>query len=444
MTFADFNTWFDRLPFGKQMDLQRKAGFSVVDPEHSQLLARAAERVGLPRTATAVEVLYAKQHGAIGCPCQEGHVGEEKEGGAYQLKSGCVAENFPTYLLHTDPERFQNRQDAFSELSAEAVAKHYDPNKFDPLVVWADPLQRKVFVLSGHSRLEGMKRRKAPYVPVRQFRGTEAEAIQFARVDANRSGNAESLVEDLKAYKLMRDGDQARNLKPTKKGELSRAFKGKAAKLEAWSHLTPGGLFLDTLSQDNRTEFPYLEKFATWVGQLRGKHPEMTNTHESDCFNFFYSDAKHQKVSREEFDQLIEKRLAWGKPRLFPECDRGGCTDLNDLAKRGPQADAYKMLEALAKYRETITSRLRTTDRGLRVYTNEERERLKEQGQLLDQEMQRLRRDLGQAEAAPALFGLPAGTGLSARVKKGLASLKHLKPAERVILAHELLRTTPA
>ncbi|GAA4366897.1 hypothetical protein GCM10023185_38350 [Hymenobacter saemangeumensis] len=402
MDFPSYQAWFNRLPYGKQLALQRQAGFSEADPDYKNLVAVAAERAGLARTAAAVEVLYARQHGAIGCPscggkCDAGPVGEPTD---------CVAVEFSMGEIHLDPARFQNRTDAFSELSAEAVARHYDPNKFDPVVLWRDPAQNgRAFMLSGHSRYEGMRRRKARTIPARFFAGTEAEAIQFARVDANRAATAENLVEDLTAYRLMRDGDEARNLKPAKKSQLSQAFKGKHAKLEAWSHLDPAGLFVATLGQDNRSEFPYLEKFALWVGQLRSQYPEMSNTHETDCFNFFYSDAKHQRTSRADFEEVVKKRLAWGKPRLFPECDRGGCVTLDDLAKRGPQATAYKELELLAKYRETITQRLRTTDRGLRVYTDSERETLKEQGQLIDLEMQRLRRDLGQAEAAPGLFG---------------------------------------
>ncbi|MDO7873688.1 hypothetical protein Q5H93_03005 [Hymenobacter sp. ASUV-10] len=401
--FSEYKRWFDALPYAKQLALQRQAGFSEADPDYQKLVAAAAEQAGLARTAAAVEVLYARQHGAIGCPscggkCADAPVGEPAD---------CVAVEFPLKEISLDPARFQNRTDAFSELSAEAVARHYDPNKFDPVVLWRDPAQDgRAYMLSGHSRYEGMARRKARTIPARFFAGTEAEAIQFARVDANRAATAENLVEDLAAYRLMRDGDEARNLKPAKKTQLSQAFKGKQSKLEAWSHLAPGGLFVATLGQDNRTEFPYLEKFALWVGQLRGRHvADFTNTHETDCFNFFYSDAKNHRITREDFETEIEKRLAWGKARLFPECDRGGCVNLQDLAKRGAQAETYRHLEALAKFRATITDRLRTTDRGLRVYTDTEREKLKEQGQLIDLEMQRLRRDLGQAEAAPGLFG---------------------------------------
>lgn len=260
-----------------------------------------------------------------------------------------------------------------------------------------------------------MQRRGAEAVPARYFQGSEADAIRFARVDANRAATAENLVEDLAAYRLMRDGDAGRELKPAKKSQLNQAFRGKVAKLEAWSHLAPDGLFVHALSQENRSEFPYLEKFATWVGQLRAQHPDLTNTMEQDCFNFFYSDAKNQRVKREDFEELVTKRLAWGKPRLFPECGPDGCKDLADLAKRGAHADAYKELEQLAAYKEEISHRLRTSSRGQRTYTDEERAKLREQGHLIDEEMKRIRRDLGQAEAAPGLFGLSGPADLQRR-----------------------------
>lgn len=414
MDFQTFKSEFERQPLTRQFDQLRRAGFSVADPEQAQLVRAAAERVGLLPTAAPVEVLYARQYSAVGCPSCGGRCDA-----GVATPEDCAAVNFPVADIQLDPARFQNRTDAFSELSAEAVAKHYDPNKFDAVVLWRDPARGgQAFMLSGHSRYEGRRRRGDKTIQARFFQGSEAEAIQFARVDANRAANAESLVEDLKAYKLMRDGDPARNLKPAKKSELARAFKGKAAKLAAWAHLNPGGLFVQALGQDSRTEYPYLEKFAQWVGQLRAQHPELTNTHEADCFSYFYGEQKNQRISREDFDQLVTKRLAWGKPRLFPECADGKCADLQDLAKKGAHAAAYRELEQLSAFRDMLNKRLKTSDRSLRIYTDAEREVVRQQLQLVDEEMKRVRRDVGKAEAAPGLFGprgrypwVPSGEG---------------------------------
>ena len=222
---------------------------------------------------------------------------------------GCYADMITIANIRTDESRFQNRTNAFSELSADSVAQNYDPNKFDPIVIWNDPSNKKDYVLSGHSRFEGMKRRKEPSIPARYFEGTEAQAIQFARIDANRSANVENLVEDLKAYILMRDGSPQRKIKPATQTAIKNAFKGTHAKLEAYSYLNPEGFFIQALQTENKSAFPYIETKALWVGELRKKYGEVfTNTYEDDCYNFLYnSSSLGLKMKKDEFFEMFSK-----------------------------------------------------------------------------------------------------------------------------------------
>lgn len=319
---------------------------------------------------------------------------------------GCYAVNMPISAIHTDTARFQNRTNAFSELSAQSVAENFDKNKFDPIVVWLDPKQNKYFVLSGHSRLEGMKRRRAKTIPVRFFEGTEAEAIQFARVDANRSANQENLIEDLKAYKLMRDGDHKKGLKPATKSELERTFKGKHNKLELWSYLNPNGLFMQALQSENRSEFPHLETRAMWVGELRKKYgDEFTNTYEDDCFNFIFADVHNNRMSKEDFFELVEKRISWGEDRLFPECANLKCEPVENIKEKGLYGELYKRLNQIQKDLDTIRERLATSKVSMRVYTDPERHALNLVAQKLKDEQKKIKRDLKIQEEAPGLFG---------------------------------------
>jgi len=319
---------------------------------------------------------------------------------------GCFAVQFPIELIHTDTARFQNRTNAFSELSAQSVAEHYDKNKFDPIVIWEDKKQGKYFVLSGHSRLEGMKRRKARVIPARFFEGTEQEAITFARVDANRSANAENIIEDLKAYKLMRGGDETKGLKPAKKSELERVFKGKHNKLDAWSYLNPNGLFLQALQSENKSEFPYLETRALWVGELRKKYgEEFTNTYEDDCFNFIFANATNNRLSKDVFFELVEKRISWGEARLFPECSELKCEPVENLKEKGLQGEMYKKLNQIQKDLDLIRERFQTTKQALKIHTDPEKEAIQKLGQKLKEEQARIRRDLKLSEEAPGLFG---------------------------------------
>lgn len=314
----------------------------------------------------------------------------------------------PMAMIRTDPKRFQNRTDAFSEASAESVEKFYDQNKFDPIVVWQDPTDGLIYVLSGHSRFEGLKRRGEQMAPARFFRGDEEAAIVFARVDANRAASSENLLEDLKAYVLMRDGNPERGIKPATKADLRRSFKGKHSKLEPWSHLDPAGKFLAAMQAENAAEFPYLQRFAAWVGNLRSeKGEDFTNIHEKDVFNWLYSDRKNSQISSEDFDALIRKRLSYGKERLFPECnDDGSCTRIKDFAEVGPHKDLYKDIEKLDAQVKRFQDRLATNDPVLKVYTQEEKEVLRRIALESQEQLKKMKKDLKIVEAEPGFFGL--------------------------------------
>jgi hypothetical protein len=323
-----------------------------------------------------------------------------------------IAEEVDITKIHTDTKRFQNRQDAFSEASAQSVAENYDPNKFDPIVVWQDPKLKKIFVLSGHSRYEGMKRRKAKTISVRYFKGSEVEAIRFAKVEANRAATQETLIEDLAAYKLMRDGDEKRNIKKLNKTELQKIFKGKVQKLDAYSHLNPRGLFVNALSQATTSNYPYLERNAQWIGQLRKEHPVISTTGEDNIFHFFYSDktGKHLKLTKDEFFKTAKRKihqLGKGEGVLFPECGTDGCKSFVDKELDPSKGDAYKRLREIGDTLSSIEEKLKSKDPKVRVSTQGERDYLvKELGPRLVSEKEKILRDLNLMDRSQAnLFG---------------------------------------
>lgn len=108
-----------------------------------------------------------------------------------RLQSGVrtVAKREQSYLIpiksiQTDEDRFQLRKEPYSEETAQEVAENYDEEKFEPIVVWQEEGDAKPFVLSGHSRLEGMKRRGEKLIPARIFEGTEQEAMAVAAAES--------------------------------------------------------------------------------------------------------------------------------------------------------------------------------------------------------------------------------------------------------------------
>jgi hypothetical protein len=329
-----------------------------------------------------------------------------------KIPDNVVALDLPISQIHTDTKRFQNRQGAFSEASAQSVAENYDPNKFDPIVVWKDPKAKKLFVLSGHSRLEGMIRRKSKTIAVRYFKGSEDKAIQFAKVEANRAANQENLIEDLAAYKLMRDGDAKRKISKATKGELSKIFKGKAAKLESYSFLSERGLFVEALNQSSTSNYPYIERNAQWVGILRMQYPVISNQGEDNIFHFFYSDksGKNIKLTKDLFFALAKKKinqLRKGESVLFPECSSEGCKQTVDKESDAQKGEGYKRLREINEQLESITEKLTSKDATVRVTTDQEKKYLRDIGEKLNVEKERILRDFDLLDKSQnSLFGL--------------------------------------
>jgi hypothetical protein len=341
-----------------------------------------------------------------------------------KIPDNVVAVDLPISQIHTDTKRFQNRQGAFSEASAQSVAENYDPNKFDPIVVWKDPKAKKLFVLSGHSRLEGMKRRKSKTIAVRYFKGSEDKAIQFAKVEANRAANQENLIEDLAAYKLMRDGDAKRKISKATKGELSKIFKGKAAKLESYSFLSERGLFVEALNQSSTSNYPYIERNAQWVGILRMQYPVISNQGEDNIFHFFYSDksGKNIKLSKDLFFALAKKKinqLRKGESVLFPECSSEGCKQTVDKESDAQKGEGYKRLREINEQLESINDKLTSKDATVRVTTDQEKKYLRDLGEKLNVEKERILRDFDLLDKSQnSLFG--AKSKVIVRTKEGI------------------------
>ncbi len=344
---------------------------------------------------------------------------EEVQSSKFKVQSeetskNVVAKMIAISSINTDPKRFQNRQDAFSEASANSVAMHYDRNKFDPIVVWLDPKQKKTFVLSGHSRYEGMKRRGEKSIPARYFKGTEEEAIRFAKV---RAATQETLTEDLAAYKLMRDGDTDKGIKKLSKAELSRVFKGKVQKLEAYSNLNANGLLIQALSQSNTSNYPYLERNAQWIGILRSENKVISNQGEDNIFHFFYSDksGRNLKLSKDDFFKLAKKKInQLGKDEsvLFPECSSDGCKQTVDKEADPQKGEVYKRLREINEALESIRTKLTSKNPNERVSTEDEKKYLRDTAGKLQEEKDRIQRDLDLMDKSQSsLFGGKAVNG---------------------------------
>ena len=269
-------------------------------------------------------------------------------------------ENLSLAEVKTDEDRFQNRALSYSPRTVKAITESYSPAKFDPVVVWRDPADKQTYVLSGHSRLEGMKRRKADEIPVRYFEGSEDEAIEFARLEANRSASAEDLLEDIKAYKFAKEKNY------TKK-QLEDLFpNGQYRALDDLSKLNPKGQFLSNLNTESRTTFPYLERNARWVGQAKEQFPKLTDAHETEMFDFFYREKdKNLRIKKDEFFDAVEKQVNRADFDENTPLNLESAKKTTGLRARADTADLQKQIDELVtRKKEAITDKEREAING--------------------------------------------------------------------------------
>lgn len=212
--------------------------------------------------------------------------------------------------IDVDPKRFQGRQGEFSEDTVQGIVSKgsYDKSA-EPIVVWLDEVSGKYIILSGHSRFEATKRlfeagqNDLATVPVKQFNGTEEEAIDYATLESNRGSTEEGLISDLKAYK--------RALETGKNKEyLKRIFKpeSRLKKLQNLSHLNTNGKFVQYLADPSASSFSYLERNAQWIGQLRDGLPALTDAHENELFDFIYL-TKGGNIKKDVLFNEVDKRV---------------------------------------------------------------------------------------------------------------------------------------
>lgn len=212
-------------------------------------------------------------------------------------KKEC-SRNFYINKIHTDPARFQNREKLNQEIINE-IAKNFDPNQFDPVVIWYDKKKEKWFLLAGHHRIKGAEKKGRKMVKTRCFEGNEAQAIKYAKELSNANRTLETPLERAKIYRA--------DISRVNKKDLEK----KAKRLEGknWNYilniayLKPTGKVLTALvaldRNSDKTTQQNLEKIADWAGEARRVFPHLTDNHENEIYDFLLSNfAKEKSISR--------------------------------------------------------------------------------------------------------------------------------------------------
>jgi hypothetical protein len=213
----------------------------------------------------------------------------------------------------TKPEDFQGRQKAYSEESVDKIVSEGFDKSNDPIIVWYDKDSDKYIVISGHSRFEASRRlyeagdKSLQTMPVKEFLGDKEEAVSFAVLESNRASTQEGLISDINAVrKMLKEGYN--------KSEMTKYVKPQSylENVIRYTYLNPDGKFIEYLASPSKSSFPYLERNAAWVGDLRKMYGEkITSQHENEMFDYMYLSgaSKGLKLNKGQFYNLINSKV---------------------------------------------------------------------------------------------------------------------------------------
>ena len=210
--------------------------------------------------------------------------------------------------LSTDEKRFQGRK-KLNQTVVDNIAENFSPKDQDPIHIWKDPKSGKYFVLSGHHRYYGAKKAGVTHVKVidRTSDYTEAQAIKFAKEEANANRSMETPLERASTLRQKRErGDSKEEINAFLNAE------GKNKRLvENLSHLNPKGKTaqsteqFDTVSNsDSKRE---TEKLADWIGEARKLFGErLTDAHENEMYDFLNNkEASKRFTNKADFIEKV-------------------------------------------------------------------------------------------------------------------------------------------
>lgn len=209
----------------------------------------------------------------------------------------------PLSTIAIDRKRFQNRN-KLNEVVLKNIVENFNETELDPLIVWE--FKNKTYLLAGHHRYEALTQLKKKTAPVKYFQGSEAAAIDFAKVKSNSNRSLETPLERANLYREM----FAKKSK-SEVNEQAKKIEGKNANyILNLASLNPKGevinaveSLLETTDKQNAT---LVEKLADWIGQARRTYDQLTNAHEREMFLFLMDKEQSKRVkTKADFLQKI-------------------------------------------------------------------------------------------------------------------------------------------
>lgn len=242
----------------------------------------------------------------------------------------------PLTMIQSNPEWFQNRADAYSTRSVEAIVSavlegRFVWTNFDPIQLWKGP-GGVLYILSGHSRKEAFKRlsdmgieyqgRRFDTIPAKVETGLSLEEAQTVARQSNTLSTPETALERAAYYRRLR-GTGEFTLRQLE--EQAKRTEGRNAnKVLAFSFLNPSGktyAALEAMQTADATSFGNMETIAQWIGNARKSMPMLTNAHENELYDWLVTGGGYGTKSgqinselafKSELQKIVMKRTEFG------------------------------------------------------------------------------------------------------------------------------------
>ena len=315
---VDFEVNLDDATSSRAVDLFKdpivspESTLGIKEPKQAEAVPERSKDV--PKTENirdaenqAATLNLGEENKAAALKSEGGADGENQRNSPINTNEG-TSKNFvdkPIREIKLDEKRFQNREKLDQE-QVERIKKNWNKNELDPVVLWLDPGDGETYLIAGFHREHVARLLGEQTIISRYFEGTEAEAIKYAKEKSNANRTMEQPYDRAKIYRKMReDGVSGKEIRKALEVEgKNRVY------VENLGFLNPTGRVMTMLKSlgaaGDKQTVRITEQVADWIGDTRRFFPELTDSHETELYDWLVNKHALDKIkTKAEFNQRI-------------------------------------------------------------------------------------------------------------------------------------------
>lgn len=282
--------------------------------------------------------------------------------------------------IYTNKKLFQNRKADYSIQTVDRILNAVNNGTFkievfDPIILWHNPSDSKLYILSGHSRVEAFRRLSKmgfdtfDSIPAKIINTNEDNARKIA-MESNALATREKETERALYYKELRESGVRRDEIENKAKELEG---DNANRIIAYSYLSRNGrafAALEALETGDEASKNIVKTIATWTGEaMRRYFLEFSTMHENEIFDWLkksaYGTGAGQISNKQDFFKRLE--IAVSRNTTFNNFDKDSRLNLVNSTGKNSIETEYDLLVEKAK--RELSIRKTERDNKLKEFT---------------------------------------------------------------------------